>query len=222
MAPENTFASARAALALGGDIIELDVRQSRDEVLYVLHDETLDRTTSGKGPITGQDSTFLDTLDAGEWFDEKFTRESLPRLNDFIEEFKDRAGFYIEVKAADVTKVADTVRRHGVEDRCFTYSENPQTRTDLRVLAPSLTQMMNWRNVNNLSQIVADKAKIVEFHAPDFTPQRLQQARDLGLDVMVHTPLRDAMMFEAALRANVDYLNVDYPGDVAAMREKLQ
>lgn len=50
-APENTFAAADLALAQGADYIELDVRESADGVLYVHHDETLDRTTNGTGHI---------------------------------------------------------------------------------------------------------------------------------------------------------------------------
>ncbi|WP_417834535.1 glycerophosphodiester phosphodiesterase [Thalassospira xiamenensis] len=50
-APENTFASAESAIVAGADYIEFDVRQSADEVLYVMHDATVDRTTDGTGAI---------------------------------------------------------------------------------------------------------------------------------------------------------------------------
>lgn len=51
IAPENTIPSALAALKHGAGWIEVDVRKSKDNILYNLHDETLDRTTNGKGPI---------------------------------------------------------------------------------------------------------------------------------------------------------------------------
>ena len=65
LAPENTLASARKAVAEGGDIIELDIRDSADGVPYVIHDALLDRTTNGRGYIAETDSAVLDTLDAG-------------------------------------------------------------------------------------------------------------------------------------------------------------
>jgi len=61
-APENTLAAARRALELGGGWIELDIRQSRDGVAYVLHDATIDRTTDGA--IADEDSDEIDALDA--------------------------------------------------------------------------------------------------------------------------------------------------------------
>ena len=60
IAPENTIPSALAALKHGAGWIEVDVRKSKDNILYNLHDETLDRTTNGKGPI--QDMLSKDCL----------------------------------------------------------------------------------------------------------------------------------------------------------------
>ena len=51
LAPENTIASTDSALKYGAKWIELDVRKSKDGVLFNLHDETLDRTTNGKGKL---------------------------------------------------------------------------------------------------------------------------------------------------------------------------
>jgi glycerophosphoryl diester phosphodiesterase len=78
-APENTIASGLAAARLGGDIVELDVRQSRGGVLYVLHDAKVDRATNGTGAIAQMTSADLDRLDVGEWFGLAFTGERLPR-----------------------------------------------------------------------------------------------------------------------------------------------
>ncbi len=110
-APENTIASGLAAARLGGDIVELDVRQSRDGVLYVLHDATVDRTTNGSGPIADLTSTEIDRLDAGTWFGPEFTDEPVPRLDRFFHVLKAQVGFYVEVKTADADAVADAIRK---------------------------------------------------------------------------------------------------------------
>ncbi|NCF44910.1 MAG: glycerophosphodiester phosphodiesterase, partial [Proteobacteria bacterium] len=67
IAPENTFAAADVALDRGAHLIELDVRESADGVLYVMHDKTLDRTTDGTGPIQHRTAAEIDALDAGRW-----------------------------------------------------------------------------------------------------------------------------------------------------------
>jgi glycerophosphoryl diester phosphodiesterase len=67
-APENTLVAFELAVRQGADAIELDVRLTADGVPVVLHDATLDRTTSGRGPLTGLTQAQLQTLDAGARF----------------------------------------------------------------------------------------------------------------------------------------------------------
>jgi glycerophosphoryl diester phosphodiesterase len=67
-APENTVTAFELALQQGADAIELDVRLTADGVPVVLHDSTLDRTTSGRGPLSGVTQAQLQTLDAGARF----------------------------------------------------------------------------------------------------------------------------------------------------------
>jgi glycerophosphoryl diester phosphodiesterase len=67
-APENTLESLREAVALGVDAVEFDLRVSRDGSLVVMHDETLDRTTNGSGPVALRTVTELKGLVAGAGF----------------------------------------------------------------------------------------------------------------------------------------------------------
>src|SRR4051794_34792169 len=66
--PEQTMEAYRAAIDLGGEMIEADVQRTRDGVLVMLHDETLDRTTDGHGPVSERDWEEVAALDAGRWF----------------------------------------------------------------------------------------------------------------------------------------------------------
>ncbi len=79
-APENTLAAFRRAVALGADMIELDVQLSRDHAVIVLHDDTLDRTTDGTGPAAARTLAELVALDAGAWFAPAFAGERIPTL----------------------------------------------------------------------------------------------------------------------------------------------
>src|SRR5213593_3287192 len=64
-APENTLRSIEQAIALGCDLVEVDVRRTRDGDLVLLHDERVDRTTNGKGNVAEMTLKDLRTLDAG-------------------------------------------------------------------------------------------------------------------------------------------------------------
>jgi glycerophosphoryl diester phosphodiesterase len=83
-APENTLASIREAARLGAKWVEFDVRLSADGVPMLLHDDTLDRTTDGTGPIANHTQDALWSLDAGIWYDERFSGERIPTLEETI------------------------------------------------------------------------------------------------------------------------------------------
>jgi len=68
LAPENTAAAFDVALAHGSHVLEIDVRMSRDGVLFVTHDQTLQRTTNGHGKVRDQLACELDTLNAAYHF----------------------------------------------------------------------------------------------------------------------------------------------------------
>lgn len=97
-APENTLAAFRRALEVGADGIELDVHLSADGVPVVIHDETLERTTNGVGPVAAYGSEALQTLDAGSWFDPHFAGEPLPTLEETLGLLTGRLRLNLEVK----------------------------------------------------------------------------------------------------------------------------
>lgn len=84
-APENTLAGLRAAHALGADGVEFDVMLSRDGQAMLMHDETLERTTDGSGPVAARDWREIAGLDAGAWFDAKFAGEPVPTLESALD-----------------------------------------------------------------------------------------------------------------------------------------
>lgn len=83
-APENTMAAFDKALALGCSFIEFDVMLSADGEPFVFHDDTLKRTTNGKGDIGLVDANYLDSLDAGKWFSRHFKGEKIPHFRDML------------------------------------------------------------------------------------------------------------------------------------------
>ena len=77
-APENTLAALDAAWRAGATVAEIDVRMTRDGELVLLHDRTLDRTTTGHGPASACTLAELAELDAGSWFGLAFAGEPIP------------------------------------------------------------------------------------------------------------------------------------------------
>ena len=96
--PENTLTAFKEAVRSGADAIELDVHLSLDKKLIVHHDYDLAHPTNAKGLIPSTESTYIRTLDAGVWFNEKFTGEKIPFLDEVFEQFGKGIKYEIELK----------------------------------------------------------------------------------------------------------------------------
>jgi len=129
-APENTIEALQSAVDLGADALEFDVRLTRDGVPVLLHDATLDRTTSGQGRLSDFDLTQVRGLAAGraapQWTG---ARTAVPTLEEVLDRFRSTPAM-IEVKelgAAEPT--VQLIRRLGLEDHVALGSD------DVRVMA---------------------------------------------------------------------------------------
>lgn len=111
-APENTLASIRMAATLGASWVEFDVRLSRDGCPILFHDDDLDRTSNGRGPVADHDLAGLKALDAGAWFDASFRGEPIPTLDEAIDTLAELGiGANVEIKpdAARIVETAEMV-----------------------------------------------------------------------------------------------------------------
>lgn len=130
-APENTLSSFLAAETMGAHGIELDVMLSRDDKLIVIHDYDLDATTDGKGAVKEHTLAEIKELDAGAWFDESFTGERIPVLEEVIEILDPLTLINIELKtetpATDGLEnmVVDVIQKYDLYDRVVVSSFNP-------------------------------------------------------------------------------------------------
>lgn len=80
LAPENTLTAMRVGQAHGYRMVEFDVKLSADGIAFLLHDDTLDRTTDGAGRADARSWSELARLDAGSWHSAAYAGESLPTL----------------------------------------------------------------------------------------------------------------------------------------------
>ncbi len=103
--PENTKIAFAKAILVGADMIELDITLSKDKIPVVIHDDTLERTSNGKGKVRNVSLEKLKELDFGSWMNSKFSEERIPTLEEVLQQIKKtRLGLNIEIKSSAYEK----------------------------------------------------------------------------------------------------------------------
>ncbi|PVB63519.1 glycerophosphodiester phosphodiesterase family protein [Labrenzia sp. 011] len=210
VAPENTIASLEKAIDLGADVVEFDVRPSRDGILYVMHDAEVDRTTNGTGRIADMNSTDVDALDAGSWFGEEFAGERVPRLDAFLDVCRGRIATYVEIKEGDPAEIRDMLAVRGMLDDAWTFSFDQAIRAEARAKVPDLRRMVLYMHVGSVDRAVAQDASILEFHADNLDEDLVASARQAGLITQMFYAGTDRAVFEKAVRCGVEQMNIDH------------
>lgn len=141
--PENTMLAFQKAVEAGTDGIELDVHSTRDGVLVIHHDETLNRTTDGFGRICECSFGDLYSLNAAARFRKGYPRQQIPRLEEYCEwvreqhvqtnlEIKNDMVFYPSIEE----NVWRMLEKYGITDRVMISSFNHITLKKIKEIAP--------------------------------------------------------------------------------------
>ena len=102
--PENTMTAFAAAIEAGAQMCELDVQRTRDGAVVVIHDDTVDRTTDGRGAVGAMTLDEIKRLDAGIRFGDDFKGERIPTLEEVLALTDGRCGLNIEIKSDGVER----------------------------------------------------------------------------------------------------------------------
>jgi glycerophosphoryl diester phosphodiesterase len=222
VAPENTRAAAQQCIDWGVDYVEVDVRTSKDGVLYILHDAKVDRTTDGEGLIAQMTSEEIDKLDAGGWFDPKFVGERVPRLEPYLEWIKGKAKVYFDVKACDIKQLVDLVYAVGMEKDCFFWFDNAKKAEEFRKLDQKLPLKVNVKNAAEVANVY-DKlaANIVEVGVAQLSPELKDACKERGIEVMVLQTKKDPEAFRKIVEWEADLVNLDHADAFLAVQREV-
>ncbi len=224
-APENTLASIREAARQGAEWVELDVMLSRDQRPVIIHDETLDRTTSGTGPVPLRDAADLRALDAGTWFDPKFAGEPLPTLEEAIALIVELGlGLNLEIKPypgqeiATATVAVDTLRPLWPADRPLMFSsfEVPCLEVAQRLWPEIPRGYLIWEEPEDWAAI-ADRVGAASFNVNHEwqTPDSIARYRATGRPVLTYT-VNESERARTLFDWGVSAVFTDAPGRMAA------
>lgn len=198
-APENTLA-AFGYSARWAHSAEFDIDLSSDDTPtpVVIHDLTLDRTTDGTGPVNEATITELRALDAGSWWDARFTGAMIPTLREVLAFCAPRfrrvyAEIKREISEAHVKIIVDAIIDAGLEDRCvipsFWISNFPHVRKYSKaiVLGYECKDLPQWNTALPLAEADGNAMLIPDCQILLDDPDKVEDATARGIDIAVWT-----------------------------------
>jgi len=242
--PENTLYGFERAAELGVDVIETEVHSTADDILVLLHDRSVDRTTNGTGPINSITLNELKRLDAGfNWT--KDGGRSYPFRDKGItvptleEVFASLPNVHInidikQVKPSLVTPLCEMIRSFGMVDTVMVASFSAKALNDFRRVCPEVATSASKREVTlffllNLFFLGSThRATYQAFQVPEYssglrivTKRFLNTAHALKVKVHVWT-INEAADMKRLLKMGVDGIITDYPDRLIPLLEGLR
>src|SRR5256885_542465 len=225
-APENTLAAFRRAVALGATFIETDLQLSRDARFVAIHDDTVNRTTNGRGKVHDLSRADLRQLDAGSWFGSEYLGERIPTLEEILEfSKKNDIVFYLELKPGGSWggehALVGALRESGEIPRTIVISFDAAILESLRRIEPTMmTGLLYEGQVEKpVEKAVEVGARQLAVRGDMVTPVLLAEARKKDLQVVCWTVNHPAHM-RLLMDAGVDGIMSDYPDRLVAAQKK--
>ncbi len=184
-APENTLAALQLAMEVGAQMSELDIQQTADDRLVLLHDDELERTTNGSGLLWQKTLAELKNYEAGSWFAPQFDGEPLPTLEEVFALARGKMKLNIEVKLhgheREIAKlVVETIRREKFEKECLVTSFGHHVADEIKALAPELKTGYIFGKEEYHEGVFNGPVEVLSVNHYLISPEFLRKARAAG------------------------------------------
>jgi glycerophosphoryl diester phosphodiesterase len=212
-APENTLASIQQAIADQTDWVEIDVQESADGEVVVVHDSDFMKLANVDLKVWEGTLSRLREIDIGSWFDPQFAAERIPTLVEVLDAAKGKAGVVIELKYYGhdqqlEQRVVDIVEQAGMTDQVAIMSLKYEGVQKIRALRPDWTiGLLSAKAIGNLASLDVDFLAVASGMA---TPRFIRRSHAQGKQVFVWT-INDAVSLSRMMSLGVDGVITDEP-----------
>ena len=238
LAPENTMAAFQNALKLGVDMIEIDIEQTIDSYVVVIHDTKVDRTTNGKGKVDSLTYSYIKTLDAGSWYDSRFKGEKISTLEEVLQAINGKATVLIEIKSGDELypgiekRTVEAIQRFNAHSWTIVQSFNKKTVERVKILDTKIITYYllgrNFKSYYHSLQAKNKKNEIQEFlydgiavHYSLLTAASVDSVKQMGLGVFTWTVDEEDDMTKM-IEYGVDGIITDSPDKLIELIESMK
>jgi glycerophosphoryl diester phosphodiesterase len=202
-APENTLAAIELAIDNEADWVEIDVQETRDGEIVVIHDSDLKKVGGVGLSVAGSTAAELRAVDIGSWFDPRFSDQRVPTLTEVLQLWMDRVGLMIESAG-----MAEQVKYMSLS-----YSGIQRMR-ELRPAAVS--GLLSSVALGRLSRLELD---FLALNGRAASRRLVRHAQSADKDIMVWT-VNDAVGISNMLGRGVDGIITDEPALAVAIRRE--
>ena len=217
--PENTLAALRKAADLGCDYVEMDVRQTKDGKLVLMHDRTVDRTTNGSGEIAAMTLADLRRLRVGPKNGEKSAQETIPTFDEALAVCRGRIKAYVDHKGGDPSAIIAALEKHEMLKDAVIYGQ-PDKLREFRKLRPGIRTMCGHPATREeFAKLTGDlKPDMLDGHHLSWSRGQVGDAHRAGMQVWVDAlgPLDGPVGYSLATSIDVDAIQTDYPDRLIA------
>lgn len=216
-APENTIPAFKAAIRMGADYFECDVRPTADGRLVIMHDSTVNATTNGKGPVAKMTLKQIHELDAGAKFAPKFAGTWVPTFDETLKMARGKIGVYVDAKATSpsfTNAVVNDLRRYAMVRHSVVYGYSLAFFRTVVRLDPQVRVMPEAVNPSLLQALIGEfHPQFIAFGASDFTPALIQAAQASGAKIYVDRlgSADNPAAWQAAINLGADGIQTNYP-----------
>lgn len=190
--PENTMSAFQRAVDLGADIVEIDLRTSKDGRLFILHDETLDRTTNETGPSADFTMEELRELDAGSWFSPEYANERIPTFEEVLSWARDNdVILLLDLKESGIDyteNVVTEILNFGNAEKIIIGVRSPEQARQFRQLLPTARQLAFMGSPDDIEIYAGVNIDIIRLwlHWLEEDPLLADQVRESEVKLMVN------------------------------------
>lgn len=214
-APENTMAAIKLAVENQADIIEIDVRQTKDGHFVLMHDENLKRTTGRNIKIGEVDYAFIKELDPGALFSEKYRGERIPTLEEVLSYASEEGLFLnIELKTAPtdtnyIEGVLKLISKYEMEDNCVVASKKYSLLQQIKSINPDIkTVLLISMIIGKLTDL--EDVDIYSIRHNFITSDIVREAHRAGKKIYAWTVNREDLI-KKMMQLDVDSIITDKP-----------
>lgn len=228
--PENTMAAYIEAERVGAEGLEIDVHYTKDNQLAVIHDDTVNRTTNGKGMVRDHTLAELRKLDAGSWFSPNFQQEKIPTLEEVLEFIQNNNMIlnielkYVALDYVDFEKkIIQLIEAYDLVDRVIISSFNHEGLKKVNELHPKIEcgALYMERLYEPWHYVKTFGATAIHSYVKTTDATMIQRATENDIDVRVFT-VNQTEQLHYFIQANCPAIITDYPEKALDIRKTIK